>query len=265
MVKYNEIREEAVKLFEQSKHKQLGDIVFNELLTVDTIDQAVELLTMKAVVFQKLYKKFWPPEADEDIRAIHAQFAVDTPKEKMELVMAVIRLNKAQIIIRDRRRQNRFKEAMSLLWSVEKVFSDQGLDAEIFFVQDEILRVQLEEFRAQGKESFIISEFIKNYETLISEMETLLESGFGDQETLKTWLLNTKFHFFAFVSLFWRQKSLSVERRSRQRVFRPWRQSQVCCCDIIWPWRSWFLYKSNSRQNKRRVNQALIQRAFLFG
>ena len=162
MVKYNEIREEAINLFEQSKYKQLGDLVFDELLTVDTVDEAVELLAMKAVVFQKLYKKFWPPEADDDVRAIRAQFAVDTPKEKMELAMARVGLNKAQIIIRDWRRQNRFKEAMSLLWNVEKVFRDQGLEAEVLFVQDEILRAQLEEFRAQGKESFIISEFIKN-------------------------------------------------------------------------------------------------------
>lgn len=126
MVKYNEIREEAIKFFEQSKYKQLGDLVFNELLTVDIVDEAVELLAMKALVFQKLYKKFWPPEADEDIRAIRAQFAVDTPKEKMELAMARMRLNKAQVIIRDRRRHNRFEEAMRLLWSVEKVFSDPG-------------------------------------------------------------------------------------------------------------------------------------------
>ena len=43
MVKYNEIREEAINLFEQSKYKQLGDLVFDELLTVDTVDEAVEL------------------------------------------------------------------------------------------------------------------------------------------------------------------------------------------------------------------------------
>lgn len=213
MVKYNEIREEAINLFEQSKYKQLGDLVFGELLTVDTVDEAVELLAMKAVVFQKLYKKFWPPEADDDVRAIRAQFAVDTPKEKMELAMAKLRLNKAQIIIRDRRRQNRFMEAMSLLWSAEKVFRDQKMEAEILFVQDEILRAQLEEFRSEGKESFIISEFTKNYETLISKMESLLESGFGDQETLKTWLLNAKFHFLRSLAYFGDKKArlLSAE------------------------------------------------------
>ena len=213
MVKYNEIREEAINLFEQSKYKQLGDLVFGELLTVDTVDEAVELLAMKAVVFQKLYKKFWPPEADDDVRAIRAQFAVDTPKEKMELAMAKLRLNKAQIIIRDRRRQNRFKEAMSLLWNAEKVFRDQKMEAEILFVQDEILRAQLEEFRSEGKESFIISEFTKNYETLISKMESLLESGFGDQETLKTWLLNAKFHFLRSLAYFGDKKArlLSAE------------------------------------------------------
>ena len=102
MVKYNEVRRDAVKFFEQSKYRKLGVIVFNELLTVDTIDEAVELLAMKALVSQKLYKKFWPSEADEDVRAIRSQFAVDTPKEKMELAMARVRLNKAQIIIRDR-------------------------------------------------------------------------------------------------------------------------------------------------------------------
>ena len=210
MVKYIDIRDQAIVLSEQSKYKQLGDLVFNELLTVDTVDEAVELLAMKALVFQKLYKKFWPPEADEDVRAIHAQFAVDTPKEKMELAMARMRLNKAQVIIRDRRRHNSFEEAMRLLWSVEKVFRDQGLDAEILFVQDEILRAQLEEFRAQGKESFIISEFIKNYETLISKMETLLESGFGDQETLKTWLLNAKFHFLRSLAYFGDKKARTL-------------------------------------------------------
>ena len=213
MVKYNEIRTDVVKLFEYSKYKQLGDFVFNERLTVDTVDEAVELLTMKAVVFQKLYKKFWPSEADEDVRAIRSEFAVDTPKEKMELAMARVGLNKAQIIIRDRRRQNRFKEAMSLLWSAEKVFRDQKMEAEILFVQDEILRAQLEEFRSEGKESFIISEFTKNYETLISKMESLLESGFGDQETLKTWLLNAKFHFLRSLAYFGDKKArlLSAE------------------------------------------------------
>jgi hypothetical protein len=54
MVKYNEIRTDVVKLFEQSKYKQLGDFVFNERLAVDTVDEAVELLTMKAVVFLQL-------------------------------------------------------------------------------------------------------------------------------------------------------------------------------------------------------------------
>ena len=210
MVKYVEIRDRAAVLFEQSKYKQLGDLVFDELLTVDTVDEAVELLAMKALLFQKLYKKFWPSEADEDVRAIRSQFAVDTPKEKMELAMARIRMNKAQTIIRDRRRQNRFKEAMSLLWSVEKVFRDQGLEAEILFVQDEILRTQLEEFRSEGKESFIISEFIKNYETLISKMETLLESGFSDQETLKTWLLNAKFHFLRSLAYFGDKKARTL-------------------------------------------------------
>lgn len=210
MVKYNEIREEAIKFFEQSKYRRLEPVVCDESLTVDTIDEAVEIVAMKALVFQKLYKKFWTPEADEDARSIRAQFAADTPKEKMELALAKIRLNKAQIIIRDRRRQNRFKEAMSLLWSVEKVFRDQGLEAEILFVQDEILRTQLEEFRSEGKESFIISEFIKNYETLISKMETLLESGFSDQETLKTWLLNAKFHFLRSLAYFGDKKARTL-------------------------------------------------------
>ena len=210
MVKYMEIRRDAVKFFEQSKYKQLGRLVLNELLTVDTVDEAVELLAMKSLVFRKLYKKFWPPEADEDIRAIRSQFAIDTPKEKMELSMARIQMNKAQTIIRDRRRQNRFKEAVSLLWSAEKVFRDQGLEAEILFVQDEILRIQLEEFRSEGKESFIISEFIASYETLISKMEALLESGFSDQETLKTWILNAKFHFLRSLAYFGDKKARTL-------------------------------------------------------
>ena len=99
---------------------------------------------------------------------------------------------------------------MSLLWSAEKVFRDQKLEAEILFVQDEILRTQLEEFRSEGKESFIISEFIKNYETLISKMKSLLDSGSGDQETLKTWLLNAKFNFLRSLAYFGDKKARTL-------------------------------------------------------
>ena len=48
---------------------------------------------------------------------------------------------------------------------------------------------------------------------MISKMESLLESGFGDQETLKTWLLNAKFHFLRSLAYFGDKKArlLSAE------------------------------------------------------
>lgn len=41
-------------------------------------------------------------------------------------------------------------------------------------------------------------------------MENLLESGFGDQETLKTWLLNSKFHFLRSLAYFGDRKARTL-------------------------------------------------------
>lgn len=209
MVKYIDIRKNAVELFERSKYRKLEKLICDVDLSTMRADQLVELIAFKALILHKLYKKYWP----EEISALADEARRRASDDDLPIVDARLYLNAAQIIIRNKKGVLRYTVAIELLRRAEKVFRDRKLDAEMLFVQDEILRTQLEEFRSEHKESFNIAEFVANYKNLIFKMEALLESGSGDQETLKTWLLNVKFHFLRSLAYFGDKKArtLSVE------------------------------------------------------
>lgn len=211
MVKYFEIREEAVKLFEQSKYRKLDKLISDVCLEGMNPSEILELISFRALVDQKLRKIYW-----SDKVSCFERTAINRSKigENRDIVIAKLDLNRAQIVARNRFEEDRFDLALELMRDSRRTFEKYKKVAESLFVQDEILRTKFKSLLAGEADGFRIDKFIESYETLIFKMELLLlNSEFEDEETLKTWILNAKFHFLRALAYFGNKKArvLSIE------------------------------------------------------
>lgn len=102
--------------------------------------------------------------------------------------VGLLYLNEAQIIIRDKKDDNRFKKAMELLSLADEHFAElEGYELERLFVKDEKLRTEFELSRSNGGGKDI-EQIVKEYIALNQEFDKFAS------DVAETWQLNAEFH-----------------------------------------------------------------------
>ena len=97
--------------------------------------------------------------------------------------------NEAQIIIRNKKDDNRFNRAMELLSLADEHFAQiKGCELERLFVKDEKLRTEFELLRSNGGKD--IEQIVKEYRALDREFDKFA----SDAAEAETWQLNAEFH-----------------------------------------------------------------------
>ena len=181
--KYN--HEKAIEYFERSKYKELEEIISYADIDKMSAGELVELIAFKALVQQKLYKVYWSLEISQ--LALRVSAKANSNLEKCRY-MGLLYLNEAQIIIRNKKDDDRFKKAMELLSLADEYFAElEGYELERLFVKDEKLRTEFELSRSNGGGKDI-EQIVKEYRALNQEFDKFAS------DVAETWQLNAEFH-----------------------------------------------------------------------
>ena len=181
MIKYD--RDKAIKAFESSKYKELGEIISYAEPDNLSSKELVQLIAFKALVEQKLHGIYW----SDEVAQLELE-ALDKAGESSYLyVLAKLSINKAQIIIRNKEDDGRFERAMELLSLADYCFSQEGRKLDKLFVKDEKLRTEFEFLRNSGRAEEI-NRIVEEYIILDSRFDKFRG------ETAETWQLNAEFH-----------------------------------------------------------------------
>lgn len=182
MIKYD--RDKAIKAFESSKYKELGEIISYAEPDNLSSKELVQLIAFKALVEQKLHGIYW----SDEVAQLELE-ALDKAGESSYLyVLAKLSINKAQIIIRNKKDDNRFESALELLSLADKCFAQlEGCELDKLFVKDEKLRTEFEFLRNSGRAEEI-NRIVEEYIILDSRFDKFRG------EKAETWQLNAEFH-----------------------------------------------------------------------
>lgn len=179
--KYN--HEKAVEYFERSKYKKLEKLICYADTDNMSVKELVQLISFKALVEQKLHGIYW---SDEVIK-LTSETLIRVNKSRRSYIKAKLSINKAQIIIRNKKDDKRFERAMELLSLADDCFSQQGCKLEKLFVKDEKLRTEFEFLRNSGRAEEI-NQIVEEYIILDSRFDKFRG------EKAETWQLNAEFH-----------------------------------------------------------------------
>lgn len=180
---------EANKAFERSRYKDLENIIRHADTEKMSAKEIVELISFKALVEQKLHKIYW---SDEVVQLVILALEKADVKERRYFEAKLLR-NEAQIIIRNKKDDNRFESALELLSLADKCFAQlEGCELDKLFVKDEKLRTEFEFLRnTKGRKDIKdIKQIVKEYRTLDREFDRFA----SDAAEAETWQLNAEFH-----------------------------------------------------------------------
>ena len=187
MIKYDS--KKAVEYFERSKYKKLEKIIGYADTDNMSVKELVQLISFKALVEQKLHGIYW----SDEVAQLELE-ALDKAGESSYLyVLAKLSINKAQIIIRNKKDDNRFESALELLSLADKCFAQlEGRELDKLFVKDEKLRTEFEFLsNTKGRKDIKdIKQIVKEYRTLDREFDKFA----SDAAEAETWQLNAEFH-----------------------------------------------------------------------
>ena len=180
--KYN--HKKAVEYFERSKYKKLKKIIGYADTDKMSLKEIIHLISFKALVEQKLHGIYW----SDEVAQLELE-ALDKAGESSYLyVLAKLSINKAQIIIRNKKDDNRFESALELLSLADKCFAQlEGCELDKLFVKDEKLRTEFEFLRNSGRAEEI-NRIVEEYIILDSRFDKFRG------EKAETWQLNAEFH-----------------------------------------------------------------------
>ena len=180
--KYN--HEKAVEYFERSKYKKLEKLIRYADTDKMSLKEIIQLISFKALVEQKLHGIYW----SDEVAQLELE-ALDKAGESSYLyVLAKLSINKAQIIIRNKKDDNRFESALELLSLADKCFAQlEGCELDKLFVKDEKLRTEFEFLRNSGRAEEI-NRIVEEYIILDSRFDKFRG------EKAETWQLNAEFH-----------------------------------------------------------------------
>lgn len=180
--KYN--HKKAVEYFERSKYKKLKKIIGYADTDKMSLKEIIQLISFKALVEQKLHGIYW----SDEVAQLELE-ALDKAGESSYLyVLAKLSINKAQIIIRNKKDDNRFESALELLSLADKCFAQlEGCELDKLFVKDEKLRTYFEFLRNRGRTEEI-NQIVEEYIILDSRFDKFRG------EKAETWQLNSEFH-----------------------------------------------------------------------
>lgn len=180
--KYN--HKKAVEYFERSKYKKLKKIIGYADTDKMSLKEIIQLISFKALVEQKLHGIYW----SDEVAQLELE-ALDKAGESSYLyVLAKLSINKAQIIIRNKKDDNRFESALELLSLADKCFAQlEGCELNKLFVKDEKLRTEFEFLRNSGRAEEI-NRIVEEYIILDSRFDKFRG------EKAETWQLNAEFH-----------------------------------------------------------------------
>ena len=180
--KYN--HKKAVEYFERSKYKKLKKIIGYADTDKMSLKEIIQLISFKALVEQKLHGIYW----SDEVTQLELE-ALDKAGESSYLyVLAKLSINKAQIIIRNKKDDNRFESALELLSLADKCFAQlEGCELDKLFVKDEKLRTEFEFLRNSGRAEEI-NRIVEEYIILDSRFDKFRG------EKAETWQLNAEFH-----------------------------------------------------------------------
>ena len=179
--KYN--HKKAVEYFERSKYKKLEKLIRYADTDNMSVKELVQLISFKALVEQKLHGIYW---SDEVVK-LTSETLIRVNKSRRSYIKAKLSINKAQIIIRNKKDDKRFERAMELLSLADDCFSQQGCKLEKLFVKDEKLRTEFEFLRNSGRAEEI-NQIVEEYIILDSRFDKFRG------EKAETWQLNAEFH-----------------------------------------------------------------------
>lgn len=174
----------AVEYFERSKYKKLKKIIGYADTDKMSLKEIIQLISFKALVEQKLHGIYW----SDEVAQLELE-ALDKAGESSYLyVLAKLSINKAQIIIRNKKDDNRFESALELLSLADKCFAQlEGYELDKLFVKDEKLRTEFEFLRNSGRAEEI-NRIVEEYIILDSRFDKFRG------EKAETWQLNAEFH-----------------------------------------------------------------------
>ena len=180
--KYN--HKKAVEYFERSKYKKLKKIIGYADTDKMSLKEIIQLISFKALVEQKLHGIYW----SDEVAQLELE-ALDKAGESSYLyVLAKLLINKAQIIIRNKKDDSRFESALYLLSLADKCFAQlEGCELDKLFVKDEKLRTEFEFLRNSGRAEEI-NQIVEEYIILDSRFDKFRG------EKAETWQLNAEFH-----------------------------------------------------------------------
>lgn len=179
--KYN--HKKAVEYFERSKYKKLEKLIRYADTDNMSVKELVQLISFKALVEQKLHGIYW----SDEVAKLTSETLIRVNKSRRSYIKAKLSINKAQIIIRNKKDDKRFERAMELLSLADDCFSQQGCKLEKLFVKDEKLRTEFEFLRNSGRAEEI-NQIVEEYIILDSRFDKFRG------EKAETWQLNAEFH-----------------------------------------------------------------------
>ena len=182
MVKYD--HEKAIEYFERSKYKKLEEIISHADIEKMSVKESVQLISFKALIQQKLYKIYW---SDEVVK-LSMMVLNRVNKSRQLYVEAKLLVNEAQIIIRNKKDDSRFKRALILFLFADECFSQQGCKLDKLFVKDEKLRTTFEMLKNNSGRAEEINRIVEEYIVLNGQFDKFRG------EKAETRRLNSKFH-----------------------------------------------------------------------
>lgn len=183
--KYN--HKKAVEYFERSKYKKLEKLIRYADTDNMSVKELVKLISFKALVEQKLHGIYW----SDEVAQLELE-ALDKAGESSYLyVLAKLSINKAQIIIRNKKDDNRFESALYLLSLADKCFAQlEGCELDKLFVKDEKLRTTFEMLKNNSGRAEEINQIVEEYRALDQEFDKFA----SNTAEAETWQLNAEFH-----------------------------------------------------------------------
>lgn len=180
--KYN--HKKAVEYFERSKYKKLEKLIRYADTDNMSIKELVQLISFKALVEQKLHGIYW----SDEVAKLTSETLIRVNKSRLSYIKAKLSINKAQIIIRNKKDDKRFERAMELLSLADDCFSQQGCKLDKLFVKDEKLRTTFEMLKNNSGRAEEINRIVEEYIVLNGQFDKFRG------EKAETWRLNSKFH-----------------------------------------------------------------------
>ena len=183
--KYN--HKKAVEYFERSKYKKLKKIIGYADTDKMSLKEIIQLISFKALVEQKLHGIYW----SDEVAQLELE-ALDKAGESSYLyVLAKLSINKAQIIIRNKKDDSRFESALYLLSLADKCFAQlEGCELDKLFVKDEKLRTTFEMIKNNSGRAEEINQIVEEYRALDQEFDKFA----SNTAEAETWQLNAEFH-----------------------------------------------------------------------